>query len=185
MLYLVRHCQAAGQEPDAPLTPLGQEQAHTLAVRLKRLGVARIVSSPFTRAWASVVPLAAETGLPIEHDERLMERVLSSAQLPDWRERLLASWADFDLALPGGESSRAATLRGLAALDSVLAAEDRLPAVVVAHGNLISLLLHAFDGRPGFDAWQALSNPDVFQVERQAASSGAVLAWRVTRLWEA
>jgi broad specificity phosphatase PhoE len=27
-IYLVRHCQATGQEADAPLTALGQEQAN-------------------------------------------------------------------------------------------------------------------------------------------------------------
>ena len=151
MLYLVRHCQSTGQEPDAPLTPLGHEQARMLAGRLSTLGVARIVSSPYTRAWQSVEPLAPRLGLAIERDERLIERVLSTEHLPDWRERLLAAWNDFDLALPGGESSRAATARGLVALDDVLAA-DQLPAAVVAHGNLISLLLHAFDGRPGFEA---------------------------------
>jgi broad specificity phosphatase PhoE len=31
MLYLVRHCQAIGQEPTAPLTELGQQQAIELA----------------------------------------------------------------------------------------------------------------------------------------------------------
>lgn len=31
MFYLVRHCQATGQEPDAPLTETGQQQAIALA----------------------------------------------------------------------------------------------------------------------------------------------------------
>jgi 2,3-bisphosphoglycerate-dependent phosphoglycerate mutase len=30
ILYLVRHCQATGQEPDAPLTEIGQQQAIAL-----------------------------------------------------------------------------------------------------------------------------------------------------------
>lgn len=130
----------------------------------------------------SIEPLACRLGLTVETDARLIERVLSTEPLPDWRERLLATWADFDVALPGGESSRVATARGMAAINDVLAGE-RLPAVVVAHGNLISLLLHACGGRPGFEAWQGLTNPDVFRVERPTPTSEARPRWTVTRIW--
>lgn len=189
MLYLVRHCQTSGQEPDAPLTPLGLEQAETLAAFLSERGIKRIVSSTHLRARQSVEPLAARLGLPVETDARLIERVLSTETLPDWRERLLATWADFDLTLPGGESSRTATTRGLAALDDALAA-DRLPVVVVAHGNLISLLLHALDGRPGYETWERLTNPDLFLIEPrptspQPATTSSPRQWPVTRLWPA
>jgi 2,3-bisphosphoglycerate-dependent phosphoglycerate mutase len=162
-LYLVRHCQSSGQAPDAPLTPLGHEQAGRLAAALGELGIQRIVSSTFLRAQQSVSPLAHRLGLPVELDARLIERTLTTEPLEDWRSALRAAWDDHDLALPGGESSRAATARGLAALRDILA-DGRLPAVVVTHGNLLSLLLHAFDGRPGYATWEALSNPDLFEV---------------------
>jgi len=162
-LYLVRHCQGTGQEPDAPLTALGREQAEHLADVLQGRGTARIVSSSYARARQTVEPLARHLGLSIETDERLIERVLSPEPLEDWRDRLRAAWDDHDLALPGGESSRAATRRGLAAVEEILAG-DRQPAVVVTHGNLLALLLHAFDGRPGYATWEQLSNPDVFEV---------------------
>ncbi len=182
MLYLVRHCQTSGQEPDAPLTALGRQQAADLAEHLRPVGIARIVSSTYLRARESAEPLAAMLGLPVETDARLTERVLSTEPLADWRERLHATWADHDLALTGGESSRTATARGMAAVEAVLA-DGRLPAVVVSHGNLISLLLHAFDGRPGFAAWEALTNPDVFQIVRKPADGPTAARWSVTRHW--
>jgi len=190
LLYLVRHCQSSGQEPDAPLTPLGLEQAETLAAFLADHGIQRIVSSTHLRARQSIEPLAARLGLPVETDARLIERVLSTEPLPDWRERLLAAWADFDLTLPGGESSRAATTRGLAALDDALDA-GRLPVAVVAHGNLISLLLHALDGRPGYETWERLTNPDLFLIQPQTtdplppACADQPRQWPITRLWPA
>ena len=64
----------------------------------------------------------------------------------------------------------------MAAVLEVLA-DERQPAVVASHGNLISLLLHAFDGRPGFATWEQLSNPDVFEVvydARDGAGRGAL-----------
>jgi 2,3-bisphosphoglycerate-dependent phosphoglycerate mutase len=176
-LYLVRHCQSSGQAPDAPLTPLGHEQAERLAEVLDGREIVRIVSSTFLRAQQSVGPLSGRLGLPVELDARLVERNLTSEPLDDWRGALRAAWDDHDLALPGGESSQAATARGLAALRDILA-HGRLPAVVVTHGNLLSLLLHAFDGRPGYPTWEALSNPDLCEVVNLPPDSFAV-----TRTW--
>jgi 2,3-bisphosphoglycerate-dependent phosphoglycerate mutase len=178
LLYLVRHCQSSGQAPDAPLTPLGHQQAAQLAETLRPREIARIVSSPYLRACQSIEPLARQRGLPVETDERLIERVLSPEPLDDWRERLRAAWNDHDLALPGGESSRQATTRGLAALHDVLA-DGRRPTVVVSHGNLLSLLLHAFDGRPGFSTWEQLTNPDLFEVAYEPIAA----RWTATRTW--
>src|SRR5207245_4789289 len=58
-LYLVRHCRAAGQAPEAPLTAEGLAQAERLADVLAPLAPDRILSSPFRRAVQSVEPLAA------------------------------------------------------------------------------------------------------------------------------
>jgi len=182
VLYLVRHCQATGQEPEAPLTNLGEQQAEHLAAFLRPYGITRIVSSPFRRARQSVEPLARALSLPVNIDTRLAERTLSTQPLTNWLERLQATWEDFDLVLPDGESSRAATTRGMAALRNILAAQPGAT-VVVAHGNLMSLMLHAMDGRPGVATWEGLTNPDVFRVAQQPAPAGEPSTWTVERLW--
>ena len=175
-IYVVRHCKAAGQEPEAPLTPEGEQQAHSLADFLsgQQAGaladfladqpIDYIVSSPFRRAQATIAPLAERLGLPVHLDDRLGERVLSAGPLPDWQERLHASFADPDLTLEGGESGRAAMARASAAVDAVQATGAQAP-VIVTHGNLMALLLRRFDERFGFEAWAALTNPDVFVIE--------------------
>jgi 2,3-bisphosphoglycerate-dependent phosphoglycerate mutase len=182
VLYLVRHCQSSGQAPDAPLTDLGQEQAQRLARTLQPHGIARIVASTHVRAVQTVKPLADLLGMSIETDDRLIERVLSTEPLDDWRQHLQAAWDDHDRVLPGGESSRQATARGLAALAEI-AADPRQPVVVVSHGNLISLLLHAFDGRPGFATWEALSNPDLFEIVHTPATTLSPARWSAARTW--
>jgi 2,3-bisphosphoglycerate-dependent phosphoglycerate mutase len=182
LLYLVRHCQSRGQALDAPLTPLGHEQAERLAATLRPRGIVRIVSSSYLRAVQTVEPLASQLGLPIETDERLIERNLSPARLDDWIDRLRAAWDDHDLVLPGGESSRQATARGMAAIEQIIS-DGREPTVVVSHGNLISLLLHAFDGRRGFETWEALTNPDLFEVVHAPATDEVAARWQATRTW--
>lgn len=78
-LILVRHCQAAGQEPDAPLTPAGQRQALDLAQFLSAYPVDVIVTSAYLRARQTAQPLADRLHLSVEVDPRLNERTLSQA----------------------------------------------------------------------------------------------------------
>jgi phosphohistidine phosphatase len=74
-LYLVRHAEAAGGEPDElrPLTPAGREQARALGARLRDAGVRPdvILTSPLLRARETGELLARELGVPARPDERL------------------------------------------------------------------------------------------------------------------
>jgi len=169
-VYLVRHCQAAGQEPLAPLTDAGRSQAETLARTWTDVGVSRIISSPYSRAVDSVLPLAERLNLPVEEDERLMERVLSTEPLPDWRDHLRRSFVDPDYGLPSGESGRVATQRGLGCVQEVMA-DQNVNAVIVTHGNLLALILNHFDPTFGFDAWERLINPDIYRLDFTEATT--------------
>lgn len=160
-LFLVRHCESTGQDASAPLTAVGQAQTIPLADHLETRGVDLLVSSPYARAQQSVAPLARRLGLAVEIDTRLAERVLSAPPLAHWREAIRQTFAELDLAWPGGESSRAAVARGRAAIDALLVRPERAP-VVVTHGNLLTLILGSFAPRFGFQAWEGLSNPDVY-----------------------
>jgi 2,3-bisphosphoglycerate-dependent phosphoglycerate mutase len=175
-LYIVRHCKAAGQAPDAPLTIEGAAQAKQLADRLAVLPIDRIVSSPFVRATQSIAPLAQRLGQPLVIDARLAERILSTADLPDWQAALQATFDDLDLRLEGGESSRTAMQR-VAAVVSEIAVDHVDSTVLVTHGNLMSLLLKHFDQRIGFFEWHQLTNPDVYRVVMAAERA------EITRIW--
>lgn len=175
-VFIVRHCQADGQSPDAWITTDGQALAAALADLLEPMGVERIVSSPFVRAHQSILPLAERLGLPIDVDNRLAERVLG-VNGPDWLDRLRATFLDFDLRFPGGESNREAMTRGVAAVDDALR-RDVATIVIVTHGNLLTLLLRHFDPRFGFDQWLDLTNPDVFRVAVGDTEASVVRVWR-------
>ncbi|CAM3165586.1 histidine phosphatase family protein [Paenibacillus lupini] len=160
-IYVVRHCKADGQAPNAGLTESGVRQAEELATIFMEKEIDCILSSPYERAVQTIKPLADQLGIEVELDHRLAERVLSSENHPDWRDRLRHTYDDLDLCYEGGESSSTAINR---AVSVVLEALDREKnnIIVVSHGNLISLLLKYFDDRIGFKEWEALSNPDIF-----------------------
>jgi 2,3-bisphosphoglycerate-dependent phosphoglycerate mutase len=175
-VFLVRHCKAEGQAPDAPLTDEGKEQAESLTAALSAVAIERIVSSPYVRARQTITPFAERLAIPIETDERLVEAGLSTIDYPDWIERLRATFADFDLSYEGGESSRAATLRATAAINDILGTNTHIT-LVVTHGRLLTLILRSFDSRFGFDEWQALTAPDLFHL---TISDGGA---QVDRIW--
>lgn len=176
-LILVRHCQAAGQQPDAPLTPVGQRQARDLAQFLSAYPVDMIVTSAYLRAQQTAQSLADRLHLSAQVDARLNERTLSPRPIDNWREVVRDSFADRDLRAPGGESANDVLGRAWPALKQRLSGSHVLPAVVT-HGNLLALVLHSID--PGFRylGWENLSNPDVYRVD---VDGDAGMSFR--RLW--
>ena len=197
-LLLVRHCESAGQAPDAALTDAGRRQSQTLARFLADYPVDMIAASSYVRARQSIEPFAAAAGLPVRADDRLIEQTLAAPPVEDWRGALQNSFDDLDFRLPGGESGRDVLNRGWPALAELLEGGHRLP-VAVTHGRFLSTILDSVDGCFGHDAWQALSNPDVFALEQRepaAAGEGAGIgrvdglpaqtdagAWKYRRIW--
>lgn len=162
-LVLVRHAAATGQEANAALTAEGEQQAHVLADVLLRHDIQHVISSPFARALDSVAPFCRRVGVRAETDDRLVERVLSTSTLPDWRDHLRRSFSELDYQVDGGESSRTAQARGTAAVRAALATGKRC--AIVTHGNLLALILNSIDSTVGFDEWARLSNPDAFALQ--------------------
>jgi 2,3-bisphosphoglycerate-dependent phosphoglycerate mutase len=139
-----------------------------LADRLRTEPIAGLYSSPYPRALQTIEPLAAALAVPVTVVPDLRERLLHPGPLPDWLEHCRRGWGDFDLALPGGESSRTAQRRVGAAL-SLLAAQHPGETIAVAsHGNLIALALDAQDPGVGFDFWRSMPMPAVYPVDLPA-----------------
>ncbi|MFH7819305.1 MULTISPECIES: histidine phosphatase family protein [Neobacillus] len=160
-IYVVRHCEAVGQSPDAQLTDKGLKQAFELCEFFSNIKIDQIIASPYRRAIESIQPLAKRLGLEVEIDRRLTERILSTKNLSDWFEKLRSTFEDIELKFEGGESSREAMNRIVEVVDEIFSRNND-HTVVVTHGNLMSLLFMFYSKDFGFDNWKSLSNPDVF-----------------------
>jgi len=173
-VLLVRHAQSAPDfdidEADWPLSNDGVEQARALVHELTPEVPNRLVSSPYRRAIATLEPLAAHLGLPIEIVPDLRERKLADGRLPDWRAQLERSWSDFERALPGGESARTCQRRMVDALSRVADATPGETLAICSHGNAIALFINAIDPGFGFAQWAEMRNPHVFRFERSPES---------------
>ncbi|MBL0388674.1 histidine phosphatase family protein [Tumebacillus sp. ITR2] len=176
-IYVVRHCKAAGQAEDAPLTEEGQEQAEQLADFLQNVGAQQLVASQYLRAVQTLEPLAARLGLSIRQDERLGERVLSAKDEPNWMEMLQAAFEDLHLCYEGGESGIQVMERAVGAVQEILTSGAETT-VLASHGGLVTHLLKHFDDSFGFESWKALRNPDVFVLTFEGDAVQIKRAWK-------
>ena len=160
------------------LSDAGRRESQRVADLLEGHDVAAIISSPYTRAIQTVQPLADRLGMTIEIDRDLRERHLSPGRLDDFHASLEATWLDFNLALPGGESSAAAQARVSKAIRRIAAAGDGRDIVIATHGTALSLFLRTLDASVDFAFWARMSLPDVYAVATSPEDS-----WSYRRVW--
>ncbi len=177
-IYLIRHCEAEGQPYEANLTERGLVQAKHLSDFFSKIKVDGIISSPFLRAIQSIEPTSNEKKIGIVLDERLSERMLSTSDLPDWLEKLEATFEDLELKFDGGESSQEATDRAISVIDEIIKSDNHTT-IVVTHGNLMSLILKQFNKEIGFENWKSLSNPDIYLLKFKNNEFDSERLWEV------
>ncbi len=146
MVYLVQHGEKQRLPGDPGLTELGRQQATRTGRWLSGLGVSALWTSPMRRARETADCIAAVTGLAVQSDARLRERLNWEGNMPF--DAFLALWArttrDRDLVPAGGQSSRQAAAR----LQAFLAGLSGLPGPVTAvtHGGVTVELLRDLVG---------------------------------------
>jgi broad specificity phosphatase PhoE len=149
VVYLVQHGDKQPGPGDPGLTGLGRMQATRTGRRLGSLGIGALWTSPMRRARETAECIASVTGLAVQAEARLRERLNWDGSTP-W-EAFADLWArtadDRDLVPEGGQSARKAGAR----LQDFLAGLHGMPGPVVAvtHGGVTIELLRNL---PGEDA---------------------------------
>jgi broad specificity phosphatase PhoE len=146
MAYLVQHGEKERLPGDPGLTQAGRQQAIQAGQWLRDQGVRTLYSSPMRRALQTAGGIASVTGLAIQTDARLRERLNWDGRQPF--DAFLDLWArttdDRDLVPPGGESSRQAGARLMAFLADLPATPS--PVAAVTHGGVTIDLLRTLLG---------------------------------------
>jgi broad specificity phosphatase PhoE len=146
VIYVVQHGEKERVPGDPGLTELGQDQAAATASWLSGTGLQALFSSPLRRARETAAAIAVATGLPVQFDDRLRERLnWDGTQAFD---AFLAAWdrstRDRDYGLGNGESSRSAGERMRALVAGLR--EGPGPVAVVSHGGATTDLLRTLTG---------------------------------------
>jgi broad specificity phosphatase PhoE len=141
MVYLVQHGGNQRLPGDPGLTALGRQQATRTGRWLSGRGVRALRTSPMRRARETADCIAAVTGLAVQPDARLRERLNWDGGMPF--DAFLAVWArtahDRGLVPEGGQSSRQAAARLLAFLAGMRGLPG--PVAAVTHGGITIELL--------------------------------------------
>jgi broad specificity phosphatase PhoE len=141
LAYLVQHGEKEPLPGDPGLTSAGRQQASRTGRWLHGRGVHALYTSPMRRARETADCIASVTGLAVQPDARLRERL-------NWDgsqsyEAFLALWArttnDRDFVPPRGGSSRHAGARLRAFLAGLPGTAG--PVAVVTHGGITTDLL--------------------------------------------
>jgi broad specificity phosphatase PhoE len=146
VVYLVQHGEKQGSPGDPGLTQTGRQQAARTGQRLSSLGVRALYTSPMRRARETAGCIASVTGLAVQPDARLAERLNWDGSQP--YDAFLALWArttrDRDYVPASGESSRQAGTRLQAFLAGLRGTPG--PAAAVTHGGITTDLLRSLLG---------------------------------------
>ncbi|MDX3073948.1 histidine phosphatase family protein [Streptomyces sp. NPDC088354] len=146
VFHPVQHAEKERLPGDPGLTGAGRLQAARTADRLHHAGVRALLSSPLRRARETAAAIADRTGLPVQEDSRLRERINwdSSRSAEDFLSDWAATVEDRDFLPACGDSSRAAAERLRACL--VVLAGTPGPVALVAHGGVTVDLLRTVIG---------------------------------------
>jgi 2,3-bisphosphoglycerate-dependent phosphoglycerate mutase len=170
-IYLIRHAQSQPHpevpEADWPLSAVGEEQAKGLVAVLRPLGIRRIYSSPFRRCRDTLAPFAQATGLDLALHAGLRERRIAGQWISDFREVWWRSWADFEFALPGGESSTTCRDRMAAAVGELVARHPGETLALGSHGNAIALFMNYVDATVGMQEASAVRTPEIVKIAQR------------------
>ncbi len=161
LLHLIRHARSTWNsegrlqgQADPPLDDIGQQQIRALVEFLNDEPFQAVYSSPLIRARLTAEALAAARGLPVQFDDRLMERHLGewTGLNGDEAHARIAVFANGDWRVtgpPGGEGEAALMARAAAALADIIAAHPEGHVAVVSHGGTLrAYLLHLFGLSP-------------------------------------
>ncbi|GAA0450111.1 histidine phosphatase family protein [Alkalibacillus silvisoli] len=156
-IYIVRHCKAEGQNPEAPLTTLGEQQALDLVEFFKNYEVNRIISSPYIRAVGTIEPYAKENNVPIEVDRRIAERLMNQQLFSSWMGKLREQFSKTELSVIDRKSPQDKRARSIEAIEDIQKRNVK-NTVIVSHGGVIPLILDHFKKK---SRYHRLTNPDV------------------------
>jgi broad specificity phosphatase PhoE len=186
MIVLVRHGQStlnasgclAGRI-DAPLTSIGEAQAHAAARAVMAMGpIARVVASPLQRAQAT----AAAFGMPVESDGRWIELdygEYDGAPIGSVPESVWSTWrADASWAPPGGESIAAVGHRVRAACADLADAPGAV--VVVSHVSPIKAAVAWALGVDDQASWRMYLAPGSICIIGLAGPTPSLRAYNIT-----
>lgn len=171
IIYMVRHAESPyvfGKERSRGISPEGAIEAKKAADLLESDVIHYVCSSSYARARETVQELANRKKLPIVEFDELIERAILGLEVnAPWDEIVEAikrSFEDYDYAMPGGETTRAAQQRAIPVIERLLEEHAGKSIAIGTHGNIMAIIMNYYDSSYGYEFWQSTSKPDIYRM---------------------
>ena len=163
--YLVRHAHADWKtKENRPLSAQGRADSNHIAEILQKYPIGAIYSSPFTRAYETILPLSTRICIPVTIEPSLRERNIGKSTIEDFFKAVEALWRDPLLSFPEGESNYVAQQRVLGFLKRIQNENIAEHIVLSTHGNLLALILNYYDASIDYKFWKSMTIPDIYEL---------------------
>jgi 2,3-bisphosphoglycerate-dependent phosphoglycerate mutase len=167
IVYFVRHAHSVytPDEYKRSISESGREEALKLVTVFENIDIQAMYASSYTRAVQTIEPIAQVKNLEIKQIEALNERLLSNPPVENFEEAILKVWQNPKFSYPGGESNIMAQKRAVPVLKELLQKHEHETIVIGTHGNILTLMLQAFDESYGLDFWRDLTMPGIVKAD--------------------
>ena len=147
-IYFIRHAQPNYDNHDDLVRELSEKGLADRSLVTKFLADKRIdavFSSPFKRAYDTVLPFAESQGLTVRVVEDFRERRIDSDWIDDFDSFCERQWADFSYKLTDGECLEEVQKRNINALKAVLKEYSGRNVAIGSHGTALSTIINYYD----------------------------------------
>ena len=158
-VYFVRHAEPNYNnryDMSRELSAKGMVDRELVTRFLADKNIEVVLSSPFKRAFDTVVHFADSKGLNIEIIDDFRERKVDSIWIEDFVSFSKAQWDDFDYKLSDGESLNEVQSRNISALNNVLEKYQDKNIAIGSHGTALSTIINYYDKSFGYEDFERI-----------------------------
>lgn len=167
-VYFIRHCEPNYNNHNdfqRELTDRGLQDRQLILDYFDKKEIDLIFSSPYKRAYDTVLPLAEKHGLSIETIDDFRERKIDNVWIENFTEFSKNQWNDFSYKLSDGESLQEVQDRNIHALNTVVNNHKDKSIVVGSHGTALSTIVNFFVKSFGHEDFNSLKHLMPFVAE--------------------
>jgi len=160
-IYFVRHSLPNFEIKDdrtRPLSAEGIERCKEIDSFFKEIEIDAIYSSPFKRAYDTVINLSKIKKIEIKYIEDFRERKVSDKWIEDFNDFAKKQWNDFNYKLKDGESLSEVQNRNIKGLEAILQNKEYNNIVIATHGTALSTIVNYYDNLFGINDFNRIKN---------------------------